>query len=267
MDRFQNPILNNTYILSTNIRSFGFILADTDEDAGKHNNFFEKFSFEPNIAAQIYHALRDTAENLIIAESAKGTSFMFFKPEYCAGIFTIVKRLDIMPHEMATIIRESFDGNVIYLGGEHTELPCDRDRMQDVISSITRSLAIFNDPEALTNVRLLCDIDRSYSGEYVFCRNGYSLFLLFLCMSASKDTDMKLSCKEYDNYKIISACIDTRPNISERLAYLSDVMEAQSLNLYYVKEDDKLKIAFLPYYIDDGKLGVKAEIDLTKILI
>lgn len=248
----KHTIPNNVLLLSTNIRTFGYIIAETDNADG-NRNFFERFSFEPNIAIGIFHALRDGEAKPIIAADTKGNLFIFIKP-YGSGIFAIAKRLDISSANMSTIIRERLD-DFIYLGS----LPTDCAEKHIDPSLIMEFFATCDSIMALTAIP---ESNFSEADEYVFSHEGYSLFLTFIRMHGA----VELEYKDGGGYKIFYACIDDIPHVSDRLEFMISAMDSQSLNLYYIKEDGKLRIAFLPYYIDDGKLGVKTKIEFNKYL-
>lgn len=294
MHHLQNPLDNNTYLISTNARSFGFIISDTDtgdsKTTSKSENFFEIFHFTPDITSKIIAGLNSSASYPIFAQDINSNGFLFCKPTSVAGVFAFVKRIDINPDEVATIIRESLINKVICIGGDH------RDYSEESYAKIYNTVLKFNSLLSLDKIRnpKIHDITMSatsisdnllidktsldiYEGnsddEYVFSPCGFALFLSFVYLSSAKLNSKETVKIELKNNRgcfavcaSIKASLDSQSNILPKLSFLSNIMDLQNLNLFYSKKGEEINMIFLPYYIDDGLHGVKAPIEFKKIL-
>ena len=278
-------LLNNTYLVSTNLRSFGFVICDADTENKKSTeNFFELFRFSPNVAAKIFEALNSGSGTTVFAKDNRSNGFMFFQSTAIAGVFAFVKRIDIHPDKAATIIRSVFSDDVICLNGEKTEY-CEED-FSYIASSVNSfiSLLATNGKSgykmhgmiaSLTNASSKLSVELSDTNEfcgaegndYVFSPCGFALFVGFLCLSGA-NSRIKIH-PHHNNCNIahtqIFADSDLGSSLIPKLDFLRSLMDLQNLNLFYSPRGNEIDIIFLPYYIDDGLHGVKAPIDYLNI--
>ncbi len=287
----QNPLLSDTYLISTNIRSFGFIISDTASRPSKGRNasaaFFEVFRFSPDVTKQIFDNLCSDGARTVFATDLRGQGFLFYSPVHHVKLFAFVKKLDINGNEAATIIREHLSDSIICINGKTADISHDGYRgICDTICNLQKLLLSCNtrDPDTREMQSSIQGISECFCENeinlelselalgnkqgYIFSAGGFVLFLSFFYMTASKlgaRNGVRLSLGGNAAASVIRAELNISDNdhekIISKLDFLRDTMDAQNLTLFYTLENQSIKTVFLPYYIDDGLHGVKAPIE------
>ncbi len=290
----KNIIEHNTYLISTNIRSFGYIISDTDKNRPIGNNtsenFFDIFCFEPEISSKIFELLNAPRPCTIYAIDKEMQGFLFYQSSCASSIFAFIKKIDINCDIAATIIRKGFSNSIICLNGNDTN--CSEEdyvKTYDIIRSLGELLSVGEEKspqiqEMLNSAADVSDgflIDKAESqicvpnnnDGYIFSVGGFALFLSFLYMTEAKHKNAINVCiklNEHQGHHLACAQIliiqYIHAGIKERLAFLRNTMDSQNLNMFYKEDGDEIKIVFLPYYIDDGLHGVKAPIENFKLI-
>ena len=281
-----NSIECNSYLISTNIQSFGYIISDTDdrmkEKLHASDSFFEIFQFDPDTAAKIFNTLRSNTSAAIFAKDINSNGFLFCQSVSTVGVFAFIKRIDINPDEAATIIREAFCNEIICLNCEYCA--CSEESYSEIYNMLSQiinrlsskassGIKIHDMLSSVTHIPIRISFDNADTSlqnagpcEYVLCVQGFAVFLSFLCMTHEIAI---IKIKSYNNYHIAYATIKAdgifQASILKKLDFLKNVMYSQNLNLFYSIKENEINIIFFPYYIDDGLLGVKAPINLEEI--
>ncbi len=258
-------IPHNTFLISTSIKSFGFIISDTNIDSKlSATSFFELYKFDPDTTQRIYGSIRRES-GALSATDTDGNIFLFYTSPLYANLFAFVKKLDIDADMSATIV---YNGQI---PDEHAVtaltqslLPA-RDRQGLIVTETNALPPAFGDYLLPSEYALnKTTAHPSIADGYVFSKFGFVLFMSFLYMTASAlDLNIQLTLDAKSG--VISAELDTSGRDTEiiilRLDFMRRIMDTQNLNLFY-KKGEALSLLFLPFYIDDGLYGVKAPINI-----
>ena len=263
--------MKDTYLFSTSLKSFGFIISSHEADKSSEN-FFERFSFDAATTEELYKRLNDNTINIIFARDLNENGFLFFSNKSKSSLFAIAKIIDMKNDIAATIIQKHFTDDVFCIGAANEENSSENYiEIHNIICNTKQLLSA----DAVTSY---LEIDKStftstkIKSEYVFCDNGFNLFLSFVYLFARGRNDIDkphISVHNIDGAKIIKVILNCADGHSEsfmsKLNFLRDTLDAQNLSLFYEIDQEEIKIMFLPYYIDDGLFGVKAPINFEKI--
>ena len=186
-----------------------------------------------------------------------GNCFIFCNTVSGTGVFALAKRMDL-PSALAAIQNGMFD-SVIRL--DDGIPPCSLEScgvLSSIASNCEELLAMNN------NIPFMPCISGS---QYILSNCGLSLFFSFLSVIPKEMCGVEIQADK-EGYAIISATVKAAnaDELAMRLELLQDIMDTQNLNLAYSRNGDEIKIAFLPYYIDDGLYGVKSTIEILKFL-
>ena len=263
--------MKNTYLFSTSLKSFGFIISSHDKDSSS-DNFFELFSFDATTTEELYRKLNDNTVDTIFARDLNENGFLFFSNKSKSSLFAVAKMIDMNSGIASTIIQKHFPDEVFCIGTANEENSYEHYiQIHDTIYN-TKQLVSSNSVADYFKINKNTFTSTEIKSEYVFCDNGFNLFLSFVYLFAKTHNDADnphISVHNIDGAKIIKIklnCADEHSdNLTSKLNFLRDTLDAQNLSLFYEIDREEIKILFLPYYIDDGLFGVKAPINFKKI--
>lgn len=281
----QSPLLSDSYIISTDIKSFGLIIGDTDAsiEGSDHKapSFFETFDFDTNVATKILRILNDERNRIIYAIDRHRNGFLFSSPASNANLFAFVKKIDIDCDIAGTIIKERFS-DLVDSVSDSKDRSYDNEEyasMHSLVSDISGILSICaNNPSDGEDVIRYADrIAEIFSQEeiqskqigdliphkdHIYPASPIMLVLAFLYMTSAKDGgELSLKIDTVSDAVTIGASIDSRvSHLMPRLEFIQSAMDMRNLSLFYREKENTTEILFVPCYIDDGLYGVKAPI-------